>query len=81
DGRNIEEIVKTSNGGLFNIAVIVFNHTFYWICLTPNKTEDSSQLKAALIETFGSVENFKEQFYKAAIATFGSGWAWLVKNT
>ncbi|MDE5035899.1 Fe-Mn family superoxide dismutase, partial [Francisella tularensis] len=36
---------------------------------------------AALIETYGSVENFKEQFSKSAIATFGSGWAWLVKNT
>ncbi|MDE4957526.1 superoxide dismutase [Fe], partial [Francisella tularensis subsp. holarctica] len=65
DGRNLEEIVKNSNGGIFNNAAQVFNHTFYWNFLTPNKTEASSQLKEALIETFGSVVNFIEQFSKA----------------
>ncbi|MFV9930897.1 MAG: superoxide dismutase [Francisella endosymbiont of Hyalomma asiaticum] len=80
-GRNLEKIIKTSSGGIFNNAAQVFNHTFYWNCLTPNKTEASSQLKASLIAACGSVENFKEQFSKVAIATFGSGWAWLVKNT
>ena len=59
-GRNLEEIIKTSSGGLFNNAAQVFNHTFYWNCLTPNKTEPSSQLKASIIEVFGSFDKFKE---------------------
>lgn len=80
-GKNLEEIIKTSTGGIFNNAAQVYNHTFYWNCLTPNKTEPSSELKAAIIETFGSMDSFKEQFSKAAVTTFGSGWAWLVKDS
>jgi Fe-Mn family superoxide dismutase len=81
DGQNLEEIIRTSNGGLFNNAAQVYNHTFYWNCFTPNKTEASSALKAAIIETFASCDKFKEQFSAAAVSTFGSGWAWLVKNS
>ena len=81
DGRNLEEIIKCAKGGLFNNAAQVYNHTFYWNCLTPNKTEPTSALKAGLIEAFGSVEEFKKEFSAAAVATFGSGWAWLVKDS
>ena len=81
EGRNLEEIVKCAKGGLFNNAAQVYNHTFYWNCLTPKKTEASSLLKAALIEKFGSVEEFQKQFSAAAVGTFGSGWAWLVKDS
>ncbi len=81
DGQNLEEIIKTSSGGLFNNAAQVYNHTFYWNCLAPKKTEASSELKSAIIEIFGSFEAFKEQFSAAAVTTFGSGWAWLVKNS
>jgi len=81
EGRNLEEIIKCAKGGLFNNAAQVYNHTFYWNCFTPKKTEASSLLKAALIEKFGSVEEFQKQFSAAAIGTFGSGWAWLVKDS
>ena len=80
-GKSLEDIIKTSSGGVFNNAAQIYNHTFYWNCLTPNKTEASSELKAAIIETFGSVDEFKKAFSAAAIATFGSGWAWLVKDS
>ena len=80
-GKSLEDIIKTSSGGVFNNAAQIYNHTFYWNCLTPNKTEASSGLKAAIIETFGSVDEFKKAFSAAAIATFGSGWAWLVKDS
>lgn len=81
EGQRLEDIIKSSKGGLFNNAAQVYNHTFYWNCLTPKKTEPSSQLKAALIEVWGSVDKFKEEFAAAAVATFGSGWAWLVKTS
>ncbi|WP_150467514.1 superoxide dismutase [Francisella sp. SYW-9] len=81
DGKKLEEIIKTSSGGIFNNAAQIYNHTFYWNCFSPSKTEPSSQLKAAIVETFGSFDKFKEEFSKTAVTTFGSGWAWLVKNS
>lgn len=80
--KNLEEIVKSSTGGMFNNAAQVWNHNFYWECLSPNGGgEPKGALAEAIIEEFGSFDNFKEQFSKTAITTFGSGWAWLVKNS
>ncbi len=79
---SLEEIILKADGGVFNNAAQVWNHTFYWHCLTPNATENMpTEFVKLLNEAFGSLEQFKEQFSKAAIATFGSGWAWLVKNS
>jgi Fe-Mn family superoxide dismutase len=66
---------------LFNNAAQVWNHTFYWNCLTPNGGgEPSGQLAEAINKKFGSFASFKDEFTKAAVTLFGSGWAWLVKN-
>lgn len=81
EGSTLEEIIKKATGGIFNNAAQVYNHTFYWNCLTPAKTAPCSHLSAAISETFGSIDKFKELFSAAAVTTFGSGWAWLVKNT
>lgn len=80
EGKSLGEIIRSSEGGLFNNAAQVFNHTFYWNCLAPKKSEPSPALKAAIESTFGSMESFKEQFSKAAIGQFGSGWAWLSRE-
>lgn len=81
ESLSLEKIIKASSGGLFNNAAQVWNHTFYWHCLTPNGNGDIPEaLAAKLNETFGSIEAFKAEFTKAAVTTFGSGWAWLVKN-
>ena len=80
ESRTLGEIIQSSSGGLFNNAAQVFNHTFYWHCLAPKAGEPSAALKAAIESSFGSMESFKEQFSKAAIGQFGSGWAWLVKG-
>lgn len=80
EGKSLEELIKTSSGPIFNNAAQVWNHTFYWNCLTPKSTGPQGVLKEAIVEQFGSLENFKDQFSKTAIATFGSGWAWLVKD-
>ena len=78
---SLEEIVVKSTGGIFNNAAQVWNHTFYWNSLAPNAGgEPTGELAAAINATFGSFATFKEEFTKTAITTFGSGWAWLVKN-
>ena len=77
----LEDIIVKSSGGIFNNAAQVWNHTFYWNCLTPNGSgAPSGELAAAIDKTFGSLEDFKKQFSQKAVTTFGSGWAWLVKN-
>ena len=77
----LEEIVKKSRGGVFNNAAQVWNHTFYWHCLKPGGGgEPDGALAKAILKTFGSFAEFKNQFTQCALTTFGSGWAWLVKN-
>jgi Fe-Mn family superoxide dismutase len=77
----LEEIVKKSSGGMFNNAAQVWNHTFYWFGLSPKGGgEPKGALAAAINAKWGSYAKFKEEFTKTAVATFGSGWAWLVKK-
>ncbi|HNW78287.1 MAG TPA: Fe-Mn family superoxide dismutase, partial [Candidatus Competibacteraceae bacterium] len=81
ENASLEEIVLKSSAGVFNNAAQVWNHTFYWNCLSPNGGgEPSGALAAAINAKFGSFAAFKEEFAKVAIGTFGSGWGWLVKN-
>ncbi len=82
EGKSLEEIIKKAPpGGIFNNAAQVWNHTFYWHCMTPHsKKEPHGALADAITKHFGSLAQFKEAFNKAAVGTFGSGWAWLVKN-
>ena len=77
----LEGIIVKASGGLFNNAAQVWNHTFYWHCLSPSGGgEPSGALGVAIKKTFGSVDEFKKQFSQTAITLFGSGWGWLVKN-
>jgi Fe-Mn family superoxide dismutase len=79
---SLEDVVKKSSGGLFNNAAQVWNHTFYWNCLSPNGGgEPSGAVAEAINSAFGSFAEFKEAFSKVCITTFGSGWGWLVKNS
>lgn len=81
ENKPLEEIIKTQKGAVFNNAAQVWNHTFYWNCMDPKGGgEPSGELLAAINKNFGDFNSFKEQFTKTAIATFGSGWAWLVKK-
>jgi Fe-Mn family superoxide dismutase len=77
----LEDIVMNSDGGLFNNAAQVWNHTFYWNGLSPNGGgEPTGALADAINVAFGSFEDFKDAFIKSAVGNFGSGWTWLVKN-
>jgi Fe-Mn family superoxide dismutase len=79
--KSLEDIIMTSQAGIFNNSAQVWNHTFYWHCMTPEgKGKPSGALADAINEAFGSFDEFKSQFSQAAITQFGSGWAWLVKN-
>jgi Fe-Mn family superoxide dismutase len=78
---SLEEIIRKSSGGIFNNAAQVWNHTFYWNCLSPSGGgEPTGELAKAISKQFGSFAEFKDKFTNAAVTLFGSGWAWLVKN-
>ena len=79
--KSLEEIVQTSTGGVFNNAAQVWNHTFYWHCLSPNGGgEPTGELADAIVKAFGSFAEFKAKFTDSAINNFGSSWTWLVKT-
>lgn len=65
---------------IFNNAGQTWNHNFYWLSMTAGRGEPTGSLKDALQDGFGGVREFKEAFAKAAVAQFGSGWAWLVRG-
>jgi Fe-Mn family superoxide dismutase len=79
---SLEDIIlKAPAGGIFNNAAQVWNHTFYWHCLAPNAGgEPSGAIAEAINQAFGSFEEFKAKFSASAVANFGSGWTWLVKE-
>ena len=79
--KTLEEIIKTSEGGVFNNAAQIWNHTFYWNCLAPNAGgEPSGDLAAAIAAKFGSFAEFQAQLNDKAVNNFGSSWTWLVKK-
>jgi len=79
--KSLEEIVTSSSGGIFNNAAQVWNHTFYWNCLSPNGGgEPTGAVADAINSAFGSFKDFKAKFTDSAVNNFGSSWTWLVKN-
>jgi Fe-Mn family superoxide dismutase len=82
ESATLEDIIKKSSGGLFNNSAQVWNHTFYWNCLSPNGGgEPSGAVADAINKAFGSFAEFKEKFTTSAVTNFGSGWTWLVQNS
>jgi len=81
ENMTLEDIIKKASGGIFNNGAQVWNHTFYWNCLSPKGGgEPTGALAEAIKKSFGSFEQFREKFSTTAVAQFGSGWGWLVKN-
>ncbi|WP_111641228.1 superoxide dismutase [Fe] [Marinimicrobium alkaliphilum] len=83
EGKSLEDIIKSApSGGVFNNAAQVWNHTFYWHCLSPNGGGEAKGAVAdAINAAFGSFDKFKEEFTTTAVNNFGSGWTWLVKKS
>ncbi len=81
DDKSLEEIIQSASGVMFNQAAQVWNHTFYWHCLSPQGGgEPKGALGDAIKAKFGSFEQFKEAFNAKAASNFGSGWTWLIKT-
>jgi superoxide dismutase, Fe-Mn family len=86
EGMSLVDIVKKSAKdekakGVFNNSAQSWNHEFYWNSMAPQGGEPSGKILDALKSSFGGVAEFKDAFHKAAVAQFGSGWAWLVKGS
>lgn len=80
-GMDLVEVVRKSQGGIFNNAAQTWNHTFFWNCMSPTGGgAPTGALAEAINKAFGDFETFKQQFTDTAIKTFGSGWAWLVQR-
>jgi len=70
--ESVRTAIRNNGGGHWN-------HSFFWEILSPVETKLSPELEAKIVSDFGSIEAMKEQFSKAAISRFGSGWAWVNK--
>jgi superoxide dismutase, Fe-Mn family len=79
--KSLEEIIKTGEGGVFNNAAQIWNHTFYWSSMKPKGGgQPTGDLLSAINRDFGSVDKLKAAFSNAAATLFGSGWTWLVES-
>ncbi len=81
ENKTLDEIIKTSSGGIYNNSAQVSNHTFFWSSLSPTGGgEPSGALADAIKAKWGSFDEFKKAFQTSAVGNFGSGWTWLVKK-
>jgi superoxide dismutase, Fe-Mn family len=80
EDASLEDLVTEASGALFNNAAQVWNHNFFWNSLTPKAAPPSKEVSAAL-DKFGGLQSFQNQFGKAAVEVFGSGWVWLIKDS
>ncbi len=81
ENQNLNEIITTSKGGIFNNAAQVYNHTFYWNCLSPKGGQTpTGNISDAINKNFGDFNKFREEFTKKAATLFGAGWCWLVQQ-
>lgn len=79
--KSLEEVVKSSSGGVFNNAAQIWNHTFYWNSLSPNGGgEPTGAMADAINAKWGSFADFVAAFNDKAVNNFGSSWTWLVKT-
>ena len=81
ENMELEAIIKKAQGGIFNQAAQIWNHTFFWNCMKPQGGgEPAGALAAAISKKWGSFADFRKAFAASAAGNFGSGWTWLVKK-
>jgi Fe-Mn family superoxide dismutase len=78
--KSLEEIIKTSSGGVFNNAAQVYNHTFFWNSMTPGGggAPPAGPVADLIKRDFGSWEQFRTAYSAGGMGRFGSGYVWLV---
>ena len=77
-GKSLVELIKTSKGGLFNQVGQIWNHSFFWQCLSPETQEPTGKLADLINEAFGSTDALIEKLKAEAVGHFASGWAALI---
>ncbi|MGE4429649.1 MAG: superoxide dismutase [Sphingobium sp.] len=77
-GKSLVDLIRSAKGGLFNQVGQIWNHSFYWLCLSPVETKPSAELQAKIDEAFGSTDELIKKLQAEAVGHFGSGWAALV---
>jgi Fe-Mn family superoxide dismutase len=81
ENMELEEVIKKAQGGIYNQAAQIWNHTFFWNCMKPSGGgEPAGALADAINKKWGSHADFKKAFVTSAVGNFGSGWTWLVKK-
>lgn len=81
EDMDLEEIITSSEGPLFNNASQAWNHIFYFFTFSPDGSrEPGGELRKAIDRDFGSFDKFKEAFVDAGVGIFGSGWVWLCRD-
>lgn len=81
ESSTLEKIIMAASGGIFNNAAQVWNHSFYWNCMSPDGGgKPEGELASAIDNAFNNFDDLKEKFTESATGNFGSGWTWLVKN-
>ncbi len=81
ENTSLEVIIKKAQGGVYNNAAQIWNHTFFWNCMKPNGgAAPTGALADAINAKWGSYDDFKAAFQASAVGNFGSGWTWLVKK-
>lgn len=81
ENASLEDIIKKSSGGIYNNSAQIWNHTFFWNCMTPNGgAAPTGALADAINAKWDSYDAFKAAFQASAVGNFGSGWTWLVKK-
>ena len=81
ENMELEDIIKKAQGGIYNQAAQIWNHTFFWNCMKPQGGgAPTGALADAINAKWGSFDAFKTAFVNSAVGNFGSGWTWLVKK-
>ena len=81
ENMELVDVIKKAQGGIYNQAAQIWNHTFFWSCMKPNGGgEPTGALGEAIKKKWGSYADFKKAFVTSAVGNFGSGWTWLVKK-
>jgi superoxide dismutase, Fe-Mn family len=82
--ESLEDLIREAKAEgdkkLFNNAAQIWNHTFFWTCMSPKKLAPEGELKDAIAEAFGDQAKLKKAFVEAGADHFGSGWVWLIAD-
>lgn len=82
EGKKLSDVIRhakeTGDKALFNNSAQIWNHSFYWQCMTPEQTAPSGRLAELIQAGYGSTEELVKKLVAESTAHFSNGWGWLV---